>query len=78
MPHIILKLGAGRTAQQKSDLAKALANAVVAQLSVEPGSISVAIQDVELKDWVDDVYKPDILAKPDQIYLKPTYNPLSD
>jgi hypothetical protein len=27
---------------------------------------------------VDDVYKPDILAKPDQIYLKPTYNPLSD
>lgn len=39
-------------------------------------SVSVAIEDIEPKDWTEKVYVPDILAKPEKIYKKPGYNPL--
>lgn len=39
-------------------------------------SISVGIEDVSPEDWVDRVYRPDILSKSDTIYKKPGYNPL--
>lgn len=39
-------------------------------------SVSVAIEDVEPREWTEKVYKPDILGKPDMIYKKPGYDPL--
>ena len=38
-------------------------------------SVSVGFEEIESKDWTE-VYKPDILGKPDTIYKKPGYNPL--
>jgi len=34
-------------------------------------SVSVAMEEVEPDQWMDKVYKPDILGKPKQIYKKP-------
>lgn len=75
MPHIIVKLGAGRSEQEKSELAEALANAAIANLGLDPTTISVGIDDIQRENWVEDVYKPEILAKSDSIYRKPGYDP---
>ncbi len=75
MPHIIVKLYAGRSEQQKAEIAEAVAQALVASAGSAERSISVAIEDVAPEDWADKVYKPDILDKPDQLYKKPGYRP---
>ena len=36
-------------------------------------SVSVAMEEVNSKDWVEQVYKPDIQAKQDKLYKKPGY-----
>jgi 4-oxalocrotonate tautomerase len=38
-------------------------------------SVSVAMEEVEARDWAEKVYKPDIESKPDQLYKKPGYDP---
>jgi 4-oxalocrotonate tautomerase len=40
-------------------------------------SVSVAMEEVEPRDWAEQVYKPDIVNKTDQLYKKPGYD-LSD
>jgi 4-oxalocrotonate tautomerase len=37
-------------------------------------SVSVAMEEVAPEDWAEQVYKPDIVNKPDQIYKKPGYD----
>jgi 4-oxalocrotonate tautomerase len=76
MPHVIVKLYAGRSEQQKARLAEEVTKAVVATLGYGEESVSVGIEDVEPQDWAEKVYKPDILGNGDTIYKKPGYNPL--
>jgi 4-oxalocrotonate tautomerase len=76
MPHVIVKLYSGKSDQQKAALAEAVTKAVTSSLNYGEGSVSVGIEDVEAKDWADNVYRPDILGKPETIYKKPGYNPL--
>ncbi len=76
MPHVIIKLQSGRTDQQKANLAAEVTKAVMATLKTGEEAVSVAVEDVKPNDWTEEVYKPDILAKPDTIYKKPGYNPL--
>ena len=76
MPHVIVKLYSGRSEQQKARLAQEITKAVMTALKADDESVSVAIEDVEPKDWTEKVYKPDILGKPEKIYKKPGYNPL--
>jgi 4-oxalocrotonate tautomerase len=75
MPHVIVKLYSGRSERQKQVLAQALTQAVTSALDCGEESISVGIEDVEPKDWTEQVYKPDIIAKPETIYKKPGYDP---
>ncbi|MGH6641691.1 MAG: tautomerase family protein [Bradyrhizobium sp.] len=76
MPHVIVKLYSGRSEQQKKKLAAEVTKTVMAALNYGEESVSVGIEDVDPKDWVEKVYKPGILAKPETIYKKPGYNPL--
>ena len=76
MPHVVVKLYAGRSEQQKKKLAEEITKAVMTTLSAGEESVSVAIEDVEPNDWTEKVYRPDILGKSDTIYKKPGYNPL--
>ena len=75
MPHVIVKMYAGRSEEQKKQLAEAVTEAVTSTLNYRDESVSVAIEDVAPERWADDVYKPDILENSDRIYKKPGYNP---
>jgi 4-oxalocrotonate tautomerase len=75
MPHVIVKMHSGRSEQMKTALAEALTKAVMDTLGSGEESVSVAIEDIQPKDWTERVYKPDILAKADVIYKKPGYDP---
>jgi 4-oxalocrotonate tautomerase len=76
MPHVIVKLYAGRSDEQKRALADAVTQAVISTLGSSEASVSVAIEDVSPERWVEDVYKPDILGHSDTLYKKPGYDPL--
>jgi 4-oxalocrotonate tautomerase len=77
MPHVIVKLYAGRSEQQKVKLAEAITKAVMSSLDHSEDAVSVALEDVRPADWVEKVYKPDILGNAEQIYKKPGYDPFS-
>ena len=76
MPHVIVKLLSGRSEQQKARIADEVTKAVMASTANGADAVSVAIEDVAPGDWVETVYKPDIIGKPDTLYKKPGYNPL--
>ena len=75
MPHVIVKLLPGRSAQQKSKIAEAVTQAIIATANCAETSVSVGIEDVAPDDWTETVYQPDIIGKPDTIYKKPGYDP---
>jgi len=75
MPHVIVKLYAGRSEQRKAGIAEAVTKAIMASTGNADASISVSIEDVASSDWAEKVYKPDILGKPDTLYKKPGYSP---
>jgi 4-oxalocrotonate tautomerase len=73
MPHVIVKLWPGKSEKQKAKLANEITKAVMHVLNYGEDSVSVALEEIEPGVWMDQVYKPDILGKPDQIYKKPGY-----
>jgi len=75
MPHVVVKLYSGKSERQKQALAQAVTQAVMSALNYGEESVSVGIEDVEPKDWTEQVYKPDIIGKPDTIYKQPGYDP---
>ena len=77
MPHVIVKLWPGKSEQQKVRLAEAIVKDVTDVLGYGEESVSVAMEEVEARDWAEKVYKPDIVSKPEQLYKKPGYD-LSD
>ena len=74
MPHVIVKLWPGKSEAQKSRLAERIAQDVMDVLGYREESVSVAMEEVEARDWAEKVYKPDIVGKPDQLYKKPGYD----
>ena len=76
MPHVIVKLHAGRSEQQKARLAQEVTKAVMAGANCAEQSVSVSIEDIAPEEWVEKVFKPDIMARSDTLYKKPGYNPL--
>jgi len=76
MPHIIVKLYPGRSEQQKTQLVETIVKDVVAIAKCEEKSVSVAVEEIKPEDWVEKVYKPDILNNQEKLYKKPGYNPL--
>ena len=76
MPHVIIKLQSGRSEQQKAKVAEEVTKAVMTSANCAEQSVSVSIEDGEPNDWVEQVYKPDIIQRPDILYKKPGYDPL--
>jgi 4-oxalocrotonate tautomerase len=74
VPHVIVKLWPGPSEQQKVRLAEAITKDVMGTLDLGEESVSVAMEEVEPRDWVEQVYKPDIVNKPEQLYKKPGYD----
>jgi 4-oxalocrotonate tautomerase len=76
MPHIIVKLVPGRSEQLKATLADQIVKDTASVLQAGEESISLAIEEVESTDWVERVYRPEILNNP-KLYKKPGHNPFS-
>ena len=55
MPHVIVKMYAGRSEKEKARLAEEMTKAVSSVLKYGDDAISVSIEDVEPKDWADKV-----------------------
>jgi 4-oxalocrotonate tautomerase len=74
MPHVVVKLWPGKSEQQKKRLAQEITQAVMTTLSYGEESVSVGIEEVDAKDWMEKVYNPEIRVKPKTIYKKPGYD----
>ena len=77
MPHVIVKLWPGKSEEQKARLAEEIAKDVMEILGYGAESVSVAMEEVESRDWAEQVFKPDIAGKRQQLYKQPGYG-LSD
>jgi 4-oxalocrotonate tautomerase len=75
MPHVIVKLWPGPSEQQKTELADAIAKDVTEVLDCGEESVSVAIEEVEPREWAKQVYEPDIASRQEQLYKRPGYDP---
>jgi 4-oxalocrotonate tautomerase len=73
MPHVIVKLATGKSGQQKARLAQAIVKEVMKVLNCDEKPVSLAIEEIEPKDWAEMVYKPEILNVPGKLYKKPGY-----
>ena len=77
MPHVIVKLYAGRSEAQKARLAELVTQAIIEGAGSNEGSVSVAIEDVDPDQWTAAVYEPDIQGRQGQLYKMPGYGPLA-
>jgi len=75
MPHVVVKLAPGKSEGQKARLAEEIVKDVMSILNYGEESVSVAFEEVNLRDWTEKVYKPDIQNKWDKVYKKPGYDP---
>ncbi|WP_320188367.1 tautomerase family protein (plasmid) [Agrobacterium rosae] len=75
MPHIIMKIAIGKSDAEKIELAQALTAAVISTIMCDERFVSVAIEDVEVADWMEKVYQPEIVSKSGLIYKQPEYDP---
>jgi len=74
MPHVSVTLWPGRSEQTKQRLADAIVQDVVNIVGCGEESVSVAIEEVDPKDWKEKVYDPLIRRKMDTLYKKPGYS----
>ena len=75
MPHVNVRMYAGRSEEDKARLADAIGAALVQTLGSSERSISVAIEDVAPDDWMTEVYDPEITGKTDRLFKRPGYGP---
>lgn len=72
MPHVTIKLWSGRPDDVKKKLAERLAQVVAEELGSRPGSISVAVEDIEKENWQEQIYDQEIRNN-ENLYVTPDY-----
>ncbi len=78
MPHIIVKLYPGRSAEQKKQLAREIVKKVTEIAVCEEKSVSVAFEEVTPEEWAERVYRPEIIQNQKNLVVKPGYNPFEE
>lgn len=73
MPHVTVKMYPGKTDAQKAEMAEAIAAALMASAGTAEKAISVSIEDVAQADWEEQVYRPEIVGRPETLFKKPGY-----
>jgi len=73
MPHVCVKMYAGRPNEVKQTLADNLAKCVVETLGCPESGVSVSVVDVPKEEWKATVYEPEIMGRPDELFKKPGY-----
>ncbi|HEN3577006.1 TPA: tautomerase family protein [Yersinia enterocolitica] len=75
MPHVIVKI-VGQSEESKQQIAEKLTQTLTDTLGIDEQFVSISIEDIIKENWVEDVYKPDIMEKSHSLYKKPGYDPL--
>ncbi len=79
MPHIAVKLWPGRSEEEKTAFARAVAKTAFARavaddaaryLHADKAWVSVSIEEIEPEAWEETVVRPEILEKPDVQYVR--------
>jgi 4-oxalocrotonate tautomerase len=73
LPHVIVKLWPGKSAEQKRQLSDAIVSDVTSILNYGDESVSVAFEEVASSEWTDRVVNPDILVNWDILTKEPGY-----
>jgi 4-oxalocrotonate tautomerase len=73
MPHVIVKLWAGRGTAEKQALSDAILHSVTGILGYGEDAVSIGFEDVAPGDWDRQVYAPDVAAKWASLTKKPGY-----
>jgi 4-oxalocrotonate tautomerase len=76
MPHVIIKLQTGRSEEQKAKIAEEVTKTIMSHAKCTEAAVSISIEDIDADDWVEKVYKPDIIQKRDTLYKTPGDDPL--
>lgn len=76
MPHIGIKMLAGRSEEQKKKAAEAVTKALAESLGMSDHYITLTIEDYSPEEW-QTVFKEEITDKPDKVYVTPKYDPKS-
>lgn len=66
MPHVIVKI-VGQSEESKQRISEKLTQTLTDTLSIDEQFVSISIEDIVKENWVEDVYKPDILEKSDSL-----------
>lgn len=77
MPHLIVKLAKGRSDTVKQELAGRLTATMMDVLGHGADAVSVAMEEVPMEDWMEQVYGPDIEAAASRLLKRPGYGPLA-
>lgn len=75
MPHIIVKMYPGKSAEQKKQLAAEIVKDFEQLFGYGEESLSVGIEDVDPARWAQEIYQKEIIDKSATLYKKPGYNP---
>lgn len=70
----MVKIRKGTPEDKKQQLADAIVEDVVNIIGCSEDSVSVAIQEIDPKDWKQMVYDPLIQGKKDVLYKQPGYD----
>ena len=76
MPHIGIKMLAGRSEEQKKKAAEAVTKALAESLGMSDHYITLTIEDYSPEEW-QTVFKEEVTDKPDKVYVTPKYDPKS-
>jgi 4-oxalocrotonate tautomerase len=74
MPHVVVKLWPGKSEEQKTRLAEAITKDIMEILHYGEKSVSVAMEEIEPREWAEKVYRAEIRNNLDKFYQKPGYD----
>ena len=77
MPHVVVKMLAGRSDEQKRRLAAAITQAVIQGVDCGEGAVSVAITDIAPDRWDEDVYDAEIATSGERLFKRPGYGSMA-
>jgi 4-oxalocrotonate tautomerase len=77
MPHVVVKLIAGKSEEQKARLTAAIVRDVMEYLDFGEEAVSVAFEEIAREDWAEKVYRPEIQGKRTTLYKEPGYDPFA-
>ncbi|MCQ2535036.1 MAG: tautomerase family protein [Clostridia bacterium] len=69
MPHVTIKMWTGRSDEIKTRLSEKVAQTIADDLGCKLSDVTVAVDDVNKEDWVDQVVSKEIENNPN-IYFK--------